>query len=89
MQSFSKDPVAVLDFEWDWTAWLAAGETILDASATAASGLTVDSSTISDARVSAWISGGTAGQSYPVKCQVITSAGRTDARSITIAVMDR
>jgi hypothetical protein len=89
MQSFTKDPVAVLDFEWDWSAWLASGETISEASVIATSGLTVNSSTVSGSRVSAWVSGGTAGQSYAVKCQVTTSAGRTDARSITITVSDR
>ncbi|SAL25442.1 phage fiber-tail adaptor protein [Caballeronia telluris] len=89
MQSFTKDPIAVLDFEWDWSAWLASGETIAEASAIATNGLTVNSSTVSGARVSAWISGGTSGQTCAVKCQVRTSAGRTDARSILISVEGR
>jgi hypothetical protein len=98
--SFLKDPSAVLDYRFDWAAltngtgesdWLASGETISTSTVTAASGLTVDSSSIvsSSTAVVCWLSGGTAGQSYTVTNRVVTSGGRTDERTITVKVTDR
>jgi hypothetical protein len=100
MITLVKDPNAVLDYKFDWKAltngsgpsdWLAAGETISTITITAASGLTVNSSSITDTSTSAtvWLSGGTAGTEYTLACKITTSAGRTDERTITISVRDR
>ena len=87
--SFIKDPQAVLDFNWDWSAWLGQNETIVDKTVTSASGITVDSSSISNKVVAAWISGGAAGTTYVVACTIATSAGRTETRRIQIVVQLR
>lgn len=84
-----KDPSAILDWAFDWTGWLAAAETITDHTITADTGITVDSSTESDGKVTVWLSGGTAGENYKVACLVETSAGRTDERTIWIKVVNR
>ena len=89
LQNPLKDPSAVLDYAFDWTGWLAAGETITDHTITADTGITVDSSTESDGKVTVWLSGGTAGINYKVACKITTSAGRTDERTIWIKVTDR
>ena len=89
LQNPLKDPSAVLDYAYDWTGWLAAGETITDHTITADTGITVDSSTESDGKVTVWLSGGTAGINYKVACLVETSAGRTDERTLWIRVVDR
>jgi hypothetical protein len=89
LQNPLKDPSAVLDFVFDWTEWLATGETITDHTITADTGITVDSSTESDGKVTVWLSGGTAGVNYKVACLVETSAGRTDERTLWIKVVDR
>lgn len=89
LQNPLKDPSAVLDYVFDWTEWLAAGETITDHTITADTGITVDSSTESDGKVTVWLSGGTAGINYKVACLVETSAGRTDERTLWIRVVDR
>lgn len=97
---YYKDPSAVLDYRFDWRAltngtgksdWLASGETISTHTVTATTGLTVDSSSLTDtsSSVTAWLSGGTAGETYTVTCQIVTTAGRTDERSITIIVAQR
>ena len=97
---FSKDPDAVLDYKFDWAAstngsgssdWLASGETISSHTITATTGLTVDSSSLTDTNtsVTVWLSGGTAGTDYTVTCQIVTSASRTDERSIKIACKER
>jgi hypothetical protein len=85
---FSKDPDAVLDYEWDWEAWLA-GDTIVDHDVDIPAdptGLTLDSDSASTTAVTAWISGGTAGESYTVTCHIVTAAGREDDRSMTFNV---
>jgi len=89
LQNPLKDPSAVLDYAFDWTGWLAAGETITDHTITADTGITVDSSTESDGKVTVWLSGGTAGINYKVACLVETSAGRTDERTLWIKVVER
>jgi len=96
----TKDPDAVLDFKFDWktnsngrgfTDWLESGETITSITITAASGIAIDSKSITDAgtTVSVWLSGGTAGVEYTVACKIVTSAGRTDERTGTISVEER
>lgn len=87
------------------TDWLAPGETISSHTVTADSGLTVDSSattsisthdgkgnTISltdNTAVRAFLSGGTAGLTYTVRCRIVTSAGRTEDRSISVRVDEK
>jgi len=90
LQNPLKDPSAVLDYVFDWTKeWLATGETITDHTITPDTGITVDSSTESDGKVTVWLSGGTAGENYKVACLITTSAGRTDERTIWIKVVNR
>ena len=89
LQNPLKDPSAVLDYVFDWTEWLATGETITDHTITADTGITVDSSAESDGKVTVWLSGGTAGINYKVACLVETSDGRTDERTLWIRVVDR
>ena len=87
-RNFVKDPDAVLDYEWDWSAWLGT-DTIASHTVTAATGLTVDSSTATSTAVTAWLSGGSVGASYAVTCHVVTAAGREDDRTVTVTVMER
>ena len=85
---FIKDPSAVLDYAFDWSAWLG-DDTITSHTVTAASGVTVASSTATTTAVTAWVSGGTAGQTYTVTNRIVTTGGRTDERTITLQVIDR
>ena len=97
LQNPLKDPSAVLDYVFDWTGWLATGETIAVDSETgeklititADTGITVDSSTELDGKIIVWLSGGTAGINYKVACLITTTAGRTDERTIWIKVVER
>ena len=87
--NFKKDPSAILDYAFDWSTWLATGETISSHVVTADSGLTKDSDSESDGIVTAWLSGGTAGTNYNVACKIVTSDSRTEERSVTILVQER
>lgn len=87
--TFVKDPDAVLDYTWDWSAWLASGETITSADVTVPTGIVKNSDSHTTTTVTAWLSGGTDGTGYRVTCRVTTSQGRTDDRSITISCHQR
>ena len=86
--TFTKDPNAVLDYSIDWTRWLA-GDQIAASEWMVPSGLTnmADSKTATSA--TAWLSGGTVGQSYTVTNRITTAAGRTEDRSFTIRIEER
>lgn len=86
--SFLKDPSAILDYQFDWSDWLGT-DTISSHTVTASAGLTVTTSTATATAVTAWLSGGTAGQAYTVTNRIVTVGGRTDERSMSIQVLDR
>lgn len=93
--AFQKDPQAVLDYTFDWSAWLAAGETITAATVTIAdtaggtSALVKDSQSFTGTTVTAWLSAGAVDHVYSAVCHVTTSAARQDDRTIYIAVVNR
>jgi len=89
LQNPLKDPSAVLDYAFDWTGWLATGETISSYTVTAQSGITLDSDSATDDTVTVWLSGGTSGSRYRVSCKITTNAGRIDERSMIIDCQNR
>ncbi len=88
-EQFLKDPQAKLDWGFDWSDWLASGETIVSYVITADTGITVEEDAESGGVVTVWLLGGTAGQSYKCACKITTSAGRIDERTIRIRVDER
>ena len=97
-----KDPDEVLDYVWDFAAltntvegaaedYLQSGETISSKTVTAQTGITVDSSSITDTNtsVTVWLSGGTAGTDYEVEVKVVTSASRTVVRTGIVRVRQK
>ena len=88
---FTKDPQATLDYQWDWSNWLAAGETIASVVITAQAGLTVSSQSNTTTTVTAWLTGGVAQTIYTVACRITTNntPARIDERSIIITCVDR
>ena len=95
--SIIKDPNAVLDYTFDWTAWLAAASTpadkILTATCTVTGSVTaaVDSIAFDDQKVTAWISGGAVGDAILLRCRITTenSPARIEDRSVTLKVKER
>lgn len=93
--TYDKDPDATLDYSIDWSPWLPSGDAIDSATWTSSDAALV---MLSDAPhapsvvagiATVWISGGVAGTRYRLTCQVETTAGRVDERTIVIAVADR
>lgn len=90
-----KDPYAVLDYTLDWENWMPSGEVINAITVTAetisgdASPLVVDSSTNTNYLVTAYVSGGTAGNIYNLEYRITTDQNKKDSRNIRIKVVER
>lgn len=88
-----KDPLAVKDYRFMWSDWLASGETIFTAEVVVGTGLTLDVSSVENSNTSvlAYFSGGTAGEKYKVTCKIVTDSdpARYEQRSIYIEVADQ
>lgn len=95
MSVYFKDPDAILDYSFDWSDWLQAGETISSRVTEVVSDaedppdLTIDSDQESGGIVTVWLSGGTALVAYSVRCEIETSGNRTDERTMIIRVEER
>jgi hypothetical protein len=74
----AKDPRAKKDYSWSWTAWLALVSDTLSSYTIDVDGVTLVSDTNNAGVVTAWISGGTAGQIATATCHIITTGGRED-----------
>ena len=74
LQNPLKDPSAVLDYVFDWTEWLATGETIESYVITVDAGLTLNSDSESNGAVVAWLSGGEVGK-WNIALSVANSIG--------------
>lgn len=88
-ESWIKDPDAVLDYQIDWSSWLATGETIATSTWTVSTGITKDSDSNDTTSATIWLSGGTAGTSYTCTNQIVTNQSRTEERTIRIDVRER
>ncbi len=89
----AKDPAATLDYQVDWSAWLADGET-LTPEITVSDGITLNpngkTTTVENGRKATfWLAGGTAGEVYSIGFRITTSAGRVDERTIKLPVLER
>lgn len=85
---FTKDPGDILDYSFDWSQWLGAGETILTSQwTTSGLGITVESYSNTDTSTLVWLAGGSNTATYYVKNQIVTNQGRTVERTMTINVL--
>ena len=85
-----KDPDAARLYTWDFEDWLSAGESISSYSfPDFPTGLTQVSDSNDADSVTVKISGGTAGESYDITCRIITDAGQTDDRTLTLPVAEQ
>ena len=93
-QPLTISPGATLDISWDWTAWLAAGETISTRTVVALSPLTKGADSVAGGVVTAMVTaparGTTAlGWAMAARCTITTNQGRTDTRRFALVLADR
>lgn len=88
---YPKDPAAVVDFELDWSSWLAEGDSITQSDWDIADGLTEieERRNHTDSTATVWLQGGVAGEEYAVTNTITTAQGRVDQRTVYIRVMER
>ena len=86
------DPNAVLDYTFNWTAWLVpVGDKItsIDFVVTNSVNANVIAQYFSDTHATAWIQGGVAGEKITLRCRINTLEGRTDDRTGYLKVKER
>ena len=89
-KEFLKDPDAELDYKFDWSGWLAAGESISTYSlAVSSTDLTNSTNSADSDTVTMWLSGGVVGETYEAACKIVTDSSRTDERTVKIHVGQR
>jgi hypothetical protein len=84
-----KDPDAVLDYSFDWTAYLALISDAISTSTFTASSGNINSTSVNGAVTTAWVSGGAVGEKIMLTNRITTTGGRTDDRSVFIKIKDR
>lgn len=81
----TKRPAEVLDYSFDFAAWLA-GDTIADATVDV-DGVTLDDATPGQTAVLAWFSGGTAHTVAKATCTATTAGGRTKQQALYLRIL--
>lgn len=86
-----KDPNATLDYQIDWTNFLASGESIVSVVWTV-TGATLETSASTATTATAWLSGGTVGTVISATCRITTDStpvARVDDRTLRLTVVER
>ena len=90
MATYKKDPNAVLDYTFDWGPYLTPlGDTISTATWVLSTGLTKVSQSNTTTTATAFVSGGTLGETATLTCRIVTNGGRTDDRSLSLKIVER
>ena len=85
----AKDPDEVLDYLWDWSAWLGT-DTVSDCEFTITpSSMAIESHICDGAKATVWLSGGADGLIYEVTNRITTTGGRTADRTAQIVCQSR
>lgn len=88
--AFKKDPNAVLDYSFDWSAYLTPlTDTIASVTWVVTSGLTTSAPTNTTTTATVFVSGGVVGETEKLTCRITTAGGRTDDRSVVLKIVDR
>lgn len=88
-KEFEHAPNAKLDYGFDWSLWLASGETISASSWVVDTALSQTSPINTGTVTSVIVEGGVAGTSYKLINNITTSVGRKDSRTIKLLCKNR
>lgn len=82
-----KDPSAVKDYGFDWSAWVSSGDSI-QTSVFSAGTLAVTSQSISSHTTICFVSSGDAGSVHRLTNCISTTQGRIDERSVELQIIN-
>jgi len=82
-------PGAILDYGFNWSSWLQAGETIVSSTWTIDPTLVLSSSQNVSGVTSTFVNGGTLGSVYTLINTVTTSNGRVDSRALILSCQNK
>jgi len=85
---FDKDPTSKEDYTWDWSVWLASGETITAATFTAV-GVTATTGTHDTTTATTRVGGGTVGAVGTITCHIVTSTGQENDWTFTFVIVEK
>lgn len=91
---FYKQPAEVLDYEFDFSEWLAdradsiVSQTVVATAQSTGSAMTVSNVIQVAGVVRFFLAGGTEGVKYKITCTIVTTGGRTKQSEIMITVKD-
>ena len=83
-----KDPSAILDYQFNWSAWLGA-DTIATSTWAVPTGITQVTESETTTTTTIWLSGGTVDTNYVCVNTITTAGGRTDQRTLTIRCREK
>jgi hypothetical protein len=84
--TIDKAAAAVLDYSWDWTNWLNAGDSVASYLILPDSAINVVSDSRNAGVITAILSGGVLHRTHEVTCRITTTAGLVDERSIYLTI---
>jgi len=87
--AWTKDPLDTRWFEFDWSQFLAAGETILSYTISADSAMTKVADSATSTAVLIQVSGGTAGTQSLITCNITTSAANVYETEKYVTIRNR
>lgn len=92
ISTFTKDPDAILDYVIDWAAFLGT-DTISTSTWVVPTGITLGTGgtapTNTTTTATAWLSSGTAYQTYRITNRITTAGGRTQDQSFILAIAEQ
>ena len=89
LATFTKQPADRLDYDFDYTRFLAATDAIESAVFTVEpSGLVIDATITEPTFTKVWLAGGTTGTTYKVTCTVTTDHGRIKQDELKVRVRE-
>jgi len=88
IKSFLKQPADNLDYDFDFSEWLATGDTIVSSVVVAEVGITLGTKIETTTNVKQFVRGGVSGQDYKVSCTITTANGLDKQVDILIVVRE-
>lgn len=88
IKTFIKQPADNLDYDFDFSQWLATGDTLSSSVVTSDPGITLGTKIQSATNIKQFVSGGTDGQEYKVSTTITTTNGLDKQVDILIAVRE-